>query len=190
MSLPWPAPVVQELLNQIEAVLLVSDAPVGEAQLLQLLPESAGRCELEQLLAALAARHQHHSLHVRHSASGWHLAVRPRYAGAVLQLWPERPQRLSAALLETLSVIAYRQPVTRADIEHIRGVSLSAGLLRGLFERGWVREQGHREVPGRPALLVTTRQFLDDFGLVSLEGLPPLPDADPKNAQAQPPALF
>lgn len=169
--LPTPDPA---LLNRLEAVLLVSELPLSEAQLLQLLPDPDNTSLLQACLTALARRHAQHSLYLRQTATGWQLAIRPDYAPAVGQLWPERPQRLSAALLETLSVIAYRQPVTRADIEQIRGVALSSGLLRTLFERGWIREHGHREVPGRPALLVTTARFLDDFGLASLAELPPL----------------
>lgn len=163
-----------EWLNRLEAALMVAEQPLSELQLLQALPPDCSTQQLQQCLTALQHRHAQHAVYLRQSASGWQLAVRAAYADAVAGVWPERPQRLSAALLETLSVIAYRQPVTRSDIEQVRGVTLNSAVLRQLFERGWIREQGHREVPGRPALLVTTRQFLDDFGLSSLAQLPPL----------------
>jgi segregation and condensation protein B len=107
-------------------------------------------------------------------ASGWRYQVRARFADWVNRLFDEKPQRYSRALLETLAIIAYRQPITRAEIEDIRGVSVSAGIIKTLQEREWVRVVGNREVPGRPELLATTRQFLDYFNLKSLSDLPPL----------------
>jgi len=100
--------------------------------------------------------------------------VRRRYAGAVARLWPERPQRYSRALLETLALIAYRQPITRAEIEAVRGVAVNPNIIRTLLERQWIRVVGHRDLPGRPELLGTTRDFLEYFGLKSLDDLPPL----------------
>ncbi len=106
--------------------------------------------------------------------AGFRIQVRRQYAAAVARLWPERPQRYSRALLETLALIAYRQPITRAEIEAVRGVAVNPNIIRTLLERQWIRVVGHRDLPGRPELLGTTRDFLEYFGLRSLEELPPL----------------
>ena len=107
-------------------------------------------------------------------ASGWRLQVRADFSGRLSKLWQERPSRYSRALLETLALIAYRQPITRAEIEDVRGVTVNPNIVRTLTERGWIRVVGHREVPGHPELLGTTREFLDYFGLKSLDELPSL----------------
>jgi len=107
-------------------------------------------------------------------ASGWRVQVRPEYADVVSRLWQERPSRYSRALLETLALIAYRQPITRSEIEDIRGVTVASTIMRTLHERNWIRVVGHREVPGHPELLGTTREFLDYFGLKSLDDMPTL----------------
>ncbi len=109
-------------------------------------------------------------------ASGWRFQVRPYYQKFLDRLNPQKPPRYSRAVLETLAIIAYRQPVTRGDIEEIRGVTVSGGILKALEARGWIDEVGHREVPGRPILYSTTRTFLDDLNLRSLDELPPLED--------------
>ncbi len=109
-------------------------------------------------------------------ASGWRIQIRPRCIDVVSRLWQERPSRYSRALLETLALVAYRQPITRSEIEEIRGVSISSTIMRTMQERNWIRVVGHREVPGRPELLGTTREFLDYFGLKSLDQLPTLAD--------------
>ncbi len=111
---------------------------------------------------------------MREVASGWRVQIRAQHADVVSRLWQERPSRYSRALLETLALIAYRQPITRGEIEDIRGVTVSTTIMRTLHERGWIRVVGHREVPGRPELLGTTREFLDYFGLKSLDDLPTL----------------
>ena len=134
------------------------------------------RKALRDALAWLGELHAESAMELVEVGSGWRLQVRQAYAPWVSRLWQEKPQKYSRALLETLAIIVYRQPITRGEIEEIRGVSLSQTIVRTLLERGWVREVGHREVPGRPALLGTTRQFLDDFNLKSLEQLPPLPE--------------
>jgi segregation and condensation protein B len=107
-------------------------------------------------------------------ASGWRIQVREEMSAWLSRLWQDRPARYSRALLETLALIAYRQPITRGEIEDIRGVSVSSNIMRTLMERGWVRIVGHRDVPGRPGMYATTREFLDYFGLKKLEDLPPL----------------
>jgi segregation and condensation protein B len=113
-------------------------------------------------------------MELREVASGYRVQIRSDYTPWVSRLWEERPPRYSRALLETLSIIAYRQPITRAEIEDVRGVSLSTNIFRTLLDRRWIRAVGHRDVPGRPALYGTTREFLDYFGLKSLDELPPL----------------
>jgi len=125
-------------------------------------------------LADLDRRFDGTGIEIREVASGWRVQVRQQFAGTVSRLWQERPSRYSRALLETLSLIAYRQPITRGEIEDIRGVTVAATIMRTLQERGWIRVVGHREVPGHPELLGTTREFLDYFGLKSLDDLPTL----------------
>ena len=152
--------------------------PAGHAreQLLELFDERE-RPTPEQLQAALdllAADYGSRGIELIEVASGWRIQVRPRCADVVSRLWQERPSRYSRALLETLALIAYRQPITRSEIEEIRGVSISSTIMRTLQERNWIRVVGHREVPGRPELLGTTREFLDYFGLKSLDQLPTL----------------
>lgn len=165
-----------DLKHLIEATLLAAGRPVTSARLLELFDERE-RPTQEQLDAAfqaLSSDYESRGIEVVEVASGWRIQVRPRYADVVSRLWQERPSRYSRALLETLALIAYRQPITRSEIEEIRGVSISSTIMRTLQERSWIRTVGHREVPGRPELLGTTREFLDYFGLKSLEQLPTL----------------
>ncbi|RPI14830.1 MAG: SMC-Scp complex subunit ScpB [Lysobacterales bacterium] len=166
----------QPLSVVLEAVLLAAGRPVTVEQMLELWEETqrptpeAVREALAELEAACAGR----AYEVRQVSSGWRVQVRPVFADVVSRLWQERPSRYSRALLETLALIAYRQPITRGEIEDIRGVTVSTTIMRTLHERNWVRVVGHREVPGRPELLGTTREFLDYFGLKSLDDLPTL----------------
>ena len=113
-------------------------------------------------------------IEIKETGAGFRVQVRRQYAPAVARLWPERPQRYSRALLETLALIAYRQPITRAEIEAVRGVAVNPNIIKTLLERQWIRVVGHRDLPGRPELLGTTREFLEYFGLRSLDELPPL----------------
>jgi segregation and condensation protein B len=132
---------------------------------------------MEQLRAALdelAAEYTERGIELKETASGVRIQVRRELAGEVSRLWPERPARYSRALLETLALIAYRQPITRGEIEAVRGVAVNPNIVKTLLERNWVRVVGTRDVPGRPELLGTTRDFLDYFGLKSLDELPPL----------------
>ena len=170
--------VPEELARILEAVLLASDQPLSFERLQAVFDQEAApsRSELRAALDLIANQRQDSAIELVEVASGWRLQVRERYAPWVARLWREKPQRYSRALLETLAIICYRQPITRGEIEEIRGVSLSANIVRTLLERGWVRELGHREVPGRPVLLGTTRQFLDDYNLKSLDQLPALPE--------------
>jgi segregation and condensation protein B len=165
-----------ELKHTIEATLLAAGRPVTSQQLLELFDER-DRPSGEQLKVALdllAADYAQRSIELVEVASGWRVQVRSRAVDFVSRLWQERPARYSRALLETLALIAYRQPITRSEIEEIRGVSISSTIMRTLQERNWIRVVGHREVPGRPELLGTTREFLDYFGLKSLDQLPTL----------------
>lgn len=177
----------QALKEIVRALLLAADAPLSLSRMLDLLREARNvdRAELREAVDALQQDLEASSLELVEVASGLRIQVRESYTPWIRKLWQEKPQKYSRALLETLALICYRQPLTRGDIEEIRGVSLSANILKTLLERGWIQEVGHREGPGRPALLATTRQFLDDFNLRSLDQLPPLPDLDdPQRLQA------
>jgi segregation and condensation protein B len=162
--------------NVVEAVLLAAGRPVTVEQIQELFEEHE-RPPAEDVIAALeglAQRYEGTGIELREVASGWRVQVRPQYSDIVSRLWQERPSRYSRALLETLALIAYRQPITRGEIEDIRGVTIASTIMRTLHERNWIRVVGHREVPGRPELLSTTRDFLDYFGLKSLDDLPTL----------------
>ena len=160
----------------IEAALLAAGEPLSLERLetLFLEDECPSKKALRDTLSRLVLRHEEGALELVETASGFQLRIRPRLSHWVSRLWDERPQRYSRALLETLALIAYRQPVTRGDIEDVRGVSVSSSIMRTLVERGWIRVVGHRDVPGRPAVYATTRSFLDDFGLKTLDALPPM----------------
>ncbi len=164
------------LSNMLEAVLLAAGRPVSVEQMREVFEEHERPTEeeIEAALAELAERCADRACELREVGSGWRMQVRPQYADVVSRLWQERPSRYSRALLETLALIAYRQPITRGEIEGIRGVAVSSTIMRTMHERNWVRVVGHREVPGRPELLGTTREFLDYFGLKSLDDLPTL----------------
>ncbi|HET9108988.1 MAG TPA: SMC-Scp complex subunit ScpB [Steroidobacteraceae bacterium] len=164
------------LRNVIEAALLAAGRPVQPAELIQLFDENT-RPTAEQVRAAidvLAAEYAERGIELKETAGGVRIQVRRELAGEISRLWPERPARYSRALLETLALIAYRQPITRGEIESVRGVAVNPNIIKTLLERNWVRVVGTRDVPGRPELLGTTRDFLDYFGLKSLDELPPL----------------
>jgi segregation and condensation protein B len=164
------------MMNVVEAVLLAAGRPVTVEQILELFEEHERPAaeDISAALAALAERFEGTGIELREVASGWRVQVRTQYADVVSRLWQERPSRYSRALLETLALIAYRQPITRGEIEDIRGVTIASTIMRTLHERNWIRVVGHREVPGRPELLGTTRDFLDYFGLKQLDDLPSL----------------
>ncbi|HEY0685190.1 MAG TPA: SMC-Scp complex subunit ScpB [Steroidobacter sp.] len=166
----------QDLKHIIEATLLAAGKPVTTQQLLDLFEERERPTPetLQTALGMLMVDYESRGIELVEVASGWRIQVRPRAAEVVSRLWSERPAKYSRALLETLALIAYRQPITRSEIEEIRGVSISSTIMRTLQERNWIRTVGHREVPGRPELLGTTREFLDYFGLKSLDQLPTL----------------
>ncbi|MDO9317587.1 MAG: SMC-Scp complex subunit ScpB [Gammaproteobacteria bacterium] len=160
----------------IEGLLLAAGKPlsleaIGEVFLEE---ERPSREELLAALSAIAADTEGRGFELKEVASGFRFQVRQGLSPWVSRLWEERPQRYTRALLETLALVAYRQPITRGDIEEIRGVSVSSTIIRTLLDREWIRVVGHRDVPGRPAMFATTRQFLDYFNLKSLQDLPPL----------------
>lgn len=184
-----------ELERILEALLLASDQPLSVEQIHRLVgadPGSGsgaglgvGRKEIRATLEVLAARYEDRAAELKEVAGGYRLQVRQSYSDWVSRLWQEKHPRFSRALLETLALICYRQPITRGEIEDIRGVQLSPNIVRTLMERGWAREVGYKEVPGRPALLGTTQQFLDDFNLRALDELPSLPEVkDPEQLEA------
>jgi segregation and condensation protein B len=162
--------------NVIEAALLAAGQPLPVAELARLFEEGnrPSAQQLQAALEALAAEYADRGIELKHTASGYRIQVRRELAAEISRLWPERTVRYSRALLETLALIAYRQPITRAEIEAVRGVAVNPNIVRTMIERNWVRVVGHRDVPGHPELLGTTREFLDYFGLKSLDELPPL----------------
>lgn len=171
----------------LEALLLAADQPLSVEQLFRLFSAEGGvtKKDVKAALDLLATQLDGRAVELREVASGYRLQVRAEYSEWVGKLWQERPPRFSRALLETLALVCYRQPITRGEIEEIRGVSLSPNIIKTLLERGWVREVGVKEVPGRPALLGTTPQFLDDFNLKALDELPTLPEIrDPQQLEA------
>jgi len=158
----------------LEAALLCADQPMVMRDLRTLFDESVDEPQLRTLLEEIRGEWTERGLQLAEVASGWRFQSHPDMAHYLEKLHPEKPPRYSRAVLETLAIIAYRQPVTRGDIEDIRGVTINSQLLKQLEDRGWIETVGHRESVGRPALLATTRQFLDDLGLASLRELPAL----------------
>lgn len=175
------------LVPLLEALLLASEQPLTVDQLQRLLadPEPPERRRLRAALTLLGDELSTRAVELVEVASGWRMQIRPLHAQTVARLWHEKPPRLTRALLETLAIICYQQPVTRGEVEEIRGVALSPNIIRTLLERGWIREVGVKEVPGRPTLFGTTHQLLDDLGLRSLDQLPELPAIkDPAQLEA------
>ena len=164
--------------NLVEAALLAAGRSVTVHELLQVFDALSRPTpdELRSTLAALTEEYAGRGIELRETAAGFRIQVRRELAAEVSRLWPERPAKYSRALLETLALIAYRQPVTRAEIEAVRGVAVNPNIIKTLLERSWIRVVGHRDLPGHPELLGTTRDFLDYFGLRSLDQLPSLPD--------------
>ena len=166
-----------EVLLQLEAILFASDSAVSLARLKEAFENQYNSAQLRQFLQQLAVLQHGRSIELIETAQGFRFQVRAKYRNIIAHVWPERPTKLSPTLLETVAVVAYHQPVTRADIEQIRGVSNNSQILKNLFDWNWIKESGFRDTPGRPALLVTTPQFLNAFGLASLGQLPPLQNA-------------
>ncbi len=168
---------INKLKNILEAVLLAADRTLTVIQmeaLFELDEERPTRDEIRQSLHEMAEDYETHGYELKQVASGFRLQVRQQYATWVGRLWEEKPARYTRALLETMALIAYRQPVTRGEIEEVRGVSVSSNIIKTLLERDWIKVLGHKDVPGKPSLYGTTREFLDYFNLKSLDQLPTL----------------
>jgi segregation and condensation protein B len=165
-----------ELKYVLEAALFAAGKSLTIAELGALFEEHErpSAAELRTALAQLAEDYGARSIELKETGAGVRIQVRREFGPAVGRLWPDRPQRYSRALLETLALIAYRQPITRAEIEAVRGVAVNPNIVKTLLERQWIRVVGHRDLPGRPELLGTTREFLEYFSLLNLEELPPL----------------
>jgi len=181
---------MQQLKNIVEAALLAAGTPVTVDQLRALFGDESGpeKQEIRAALKELQAEYEGRGIEIREVASGFRVQVRGNMTQWLSKLWEERPPRYSRALMETLSIIAYRQPVTRGDIEEIRGVSVTSNIIRTLLEREWIKVLGHRDVPGKPAMFGTTRDFLDYFDLKKLDDLPPLAELaqlEPVSVQLQ-----
>lgn len=164
------------LTNILEAALLAAGKPLSLQQIEALFDDAQRppRSALQQALQQLQNSYQQRGIELVEIASGYRIQVRSDYTPWIARLWDERPGRYSRALLETLALIAYRQPITRGEIEEVRGVAVSSQIIKTLLEREWIRSVGQREVPGRPQLYATTREFLNYFNLKSLDQLPPL----------------
>lgn len=178
----------QQLKKIIEAAIFAAGEPLSIDRLLSLFDEEERpeKAQVQQALAELANDYTERGLELKEVGSGFRFQARSDTSRWVSRLWEERAPRYSRALLETLALVAYRQPITRAEIEDIRGVAVSTNIIKTLQEREWVRVVGHRDVPGKPAMYATTREFLDYFNLKSLDQLPPLSelkDLDKLNAE-------
>jgi segregation and condensation protein B len=166
----------QYVKNVVEAALLAAGRPVTMDELVSVFDERDGSNadEVKSAIAALTAEYESRGLELLEVASGYRIQVRATVAEPVSRLWQERPAKYSRALLETLALVAYRQPITRGEIEQIRGVAVNPNIIKALLERSWIRVVGHRDVPGKPELLGTSREFLDYFSLRKLDDLPTL----------------
>ena len=165
--------------NAIESILISSGRPVRLSEIKKLLNAQSIDLELSEIrvvIRELEERYLNTSLEVVEVASGFRVQVKSNYSNLLYPIWNDSNSKTSKALLETIAIIAYKQPVTRGDIEEIRGVSVSTNIIRNLLERDWIKIAGYRDVPGRPALLETTKTFLDDLNLKSISELPELPE--------------
>ena len=161
-----------QLCSQLEAVILASDEPITLAKLRSLLDEEINSSDIREALSELEEHYQDRGIRLEKAAGGWQFRTAPEHAEIIHTMWEIKPQRLSRSSLETLAIIAYRQPTTRAEIEALRGVKVSSQMIATLQERGWIKVLGRKDVPGRPHLYGTGKQFLIDFGLESLKDLP------------------
>ncbi len=168
-----------EIKHVIEAALLAAGRPLTFDRLTELFAvrgSAPDRATMRRVLDSLAAEYEGRGIELKEVANGYRIQIKRNMTDWLQPLWEERAPRYTRALLETLALIAYRQPITRAEIEEVRGVVVSTNIVRTLLERSWIRVVGHRDVPGKPAMFGTTREFLDYFGLKKLEDLPPLAD--------------
>ena len=168
-----------EVVNTIEALLFGAGRPLRLSEIRSLLDNSGiseDLASIKKSINLIEERYQYTSLEIKEVSSGYRLQIKESYSPCLSSLWNEKAPRISKALMETISIIAYKQPVTRGDIEDVRGVHVSTSSIRSLLEREWIKVSGFRDVPGRPALYVTTKQFLDDFNMKSISSLPELPE--------------
>tara|TARA_Y100000766_G_scaffold280430_1_gene290267 strand:- start:874 stop:1431 length:558 start_codon:yes stop_codon:yes gene_type:complete len=170
-----------EILNSVEALLFGSGRPMRLSEIKNTLENTGLVTELSEIKQAinnLEERYLNTSLEIQEVASGFRLQIKQKHSASLSILWNEKSPRVSKALMETISIIAYKQPVTRGDIEDIRGITVSTRIIRSLLERNWVKVSGHKDVPGRPALYVTTKDFLNDLNLKNISDLPELPERE------------
>ena len=172
----------------IEAILLSSGRPLSEKEITNLFDEEEkpSHTEFKDALDLIEQNSQNNSFTLSRVASGFRLQVDQAYAPYIAKIWQEKNQRYSRALMETITLIAYKQPITRSEIEEVRGVSVSSNLIKNLFEKGWIKVVGIRDVPGKPSLLGTTKEFLDDLGLKKLSDLPSLPEINISTVSTMP----
>ena len=171
----------QKVINQVEALLFGSGRPMRLSEIKSILENTGLIVELSEVKRSindLELRYEGTSLEVNEVASGYRLQIKEDHSQSLSSLWNEKAPRVSKALMETISIIAYKQPVTRGDIEDIRGITVSTRIIRSLLERNWIKVSGYRDVPGRPALYVTTKDFLNDLNLKSISELPELPEIE------------
>jgi len=178
---------MENLPSIIEALLFSSSRPLSEKEILSVFDQRGppSLSEIREALKLIEEKYLNNSIELVKVASGYRLRIRQEYSSWVAKLWEAKPQKYSRALLETLALIAYKQPITRGEIEEVRGVSVSSQIIRTLLDRSWIKVVGHRDVPGRPALFSTTKDFLDDLNLSKLSDLPELPEIQniPEEAQ-------
>ncbi len=178
-----PTMEIKQIHRILEGALFAAGEPLTIDRILNLF-EKKQRPEkqvIKEALAELTSHYEEHGIELKNLASGYQFQVRADLASWIKRLWEEKPPRYSRALMETLALVAYRQPITRSEIEEVRGVLVSTNIMRTLMEHGWVRIVGHRDVPGRPGLYATTKQFLDNFGMKNLSELPPLSEIQDLN---------
>ena len=175
-----------DVVNTIEALLFGAGRPLRLSEIRSLLDNSGiseDLASIKKSINLIEERYQNTSLEIKEVSSGYRLQIKESYSPCLSSLWNEKAPRISKALMETISIIAYKQPVTRGDIEDIRGVHVSTSSIRSLLEREWIKVSGFRDVPGRPALYVTTKQFLDDFNMKGITSLPELPELIENNSE-------
>ena len=173
---------IENLPNLVESILFGAGRPMRLSEIKTLIGSQNIEVDLPSIkiaLNSLEERYSDSSIEIKEVASGYRMQVRENYGDCLYSLWNDSSSRLSKALMETISIIAYKQPVTRGDIEDIRGVTVSTQIIRSLLDREWIKVSGYRDVPGRPALYETTKTFLNDLNLKSINNLPPLPEAVP-----------
>ncbi|MFL2753635.1 MAG: SMC-Scp complex subunit ScpB [Gammaproteobacteria bacterium] len=182
----------QKLENIIESLLLSSSRPLSESEILRAFDEGDNLTisDIKEAISNLKELYNDRSFELVKVANGFRLKIRQNYSPWISKLWESKPQKYSRAMMETLALIAYKQPLTRGEIEEVRGVSVSSQIIRTLLDRNWIKVVGHRDVPGRPALLATTKDFLDDLDISKLSDLPDLPDIGNLPEEVQMPLLI